>query len=132
MSNNPISQRRRVHAIVPRSLLAYAGVGLGLGVVPFSIASVGCDGSTSIGIAPAVYDSGPEGSEEGGDADAMSIGIRPAMDFDADTDGGDPDVMSIGIRPAMDFDADTDGDSVDASETTADDASVDAGAGVDP
>jgi hypothetical protein len=40
--------------------------------------------------------------------------------------------MPIGIRPAMDFDADTDGDSVDASETTADDASVDAGAGVDP
>ena len=51
MTNNP--RRPRAHAIVPRSLLACARIGIGVGVVPFCVSGVvGCTGSPSVGIEP--------------------------------------------------------------------------------
>jgi hypothetical protein len=110
------TRRRRATAVVPRSLLA--GVGMGMGVIPLCIsagASTGCDTSPAIGIEPALgFGAGSGGASVGADSDAgsggASIGILPAMDFDAGHDAA-----PIGILPAMDFDAGSDADPGDAS-----------------
>ena len=127
--------RKRIHAIVPRTLLAYAGVGLGMGVVP--LATVGCDsGDTTIGIIPAMDIDAD--IRDGATSDALpetSVGIRPAMDVD----GGDatdlPD-SAVGIRPAMNVDADIDasagddaGAEQDASDGGTTSSSADSGVG---
>jgi hypothetical protein len=116
MSNNPIRHRRRTHAIVPRSLLAYASVGLGMGAIPFSAGCGEVFGSPSIGVEPAMVEAGSSetGSSEAGTSDVsvgilpdVSVGIRPAMQCDAGSDVG-----TIGIRPAMEFDAGSDVSSI--------------------
>jgi hypothetical protein len=88
-------KNRRAHAIVPRSLLAYASLGLAAGALP--MAAIGCDDDTnspSIGIRPAMFDGG----------ESSTIGVYTETAFDSSSDSSS-DIGTIGIRPAMDFDA---------------------------
>jgi hypothetical protein len=124
MTNNP--RRPRAHAIVPRSLLAYARIGIGVGVVPFCVSGVvGCTGSPSVGIEPAM----DLGSGDDASTSDVSVGILPDTSSFADADASAPHV-SIGIDPAMQFEAgaadEAGEDSGDANDSNASDASADA------
>jgi hypothetical protein len=123
-------RRKRVHSIVPRSLLAYAGVGLGLGVVPLS--TVACDSGpdVSVGIRPAMDIDGDISDD--GSSDALpetSIGIRPAMGLDGGSDATDLPDNAIGIAPAMNIDADVDASTDDGSDGGTTTTGADAGVG---
>jgi hypothetical protein len=88
---------------------------LGAGVVPLAMFAYGCgDGSPSIGIVPYL-------GEAGSSADT-SIGIAPAT-----FDSGAPET-SIGIDPAMNFDAASDAPPAeDGGDAGADASTSDAG-----